>query len=106
VATMTTDNEMICDETGCRRKDFRRFFEANQPLYADCLTKYGEFKDRVQNLSAKGVFLATRRKLSVGDEIAMTIPLVRTKAMIRATGEIIRIEPGGVGVEFRVIFNY
>lgn len=103
---MQLDNEMLCDQTGCRRKDFRRFFESNQPLYANCLTKYGEFKERVQNLSAKGVFLTTRRKLSVGDEIAMTIPLVRAKAMIRATGEIIRLEPEGVGVAFRVIFNY
>ena len=106
MATMTTDDETICNENGCRRKDFRRFFEANQPLYAHCLTKYGEFKERVQNLSAKGVFLATRRKLSVGDEIAMTIPLVHAKAMIRATGEIIRLNSEGVGVEFRVIFNY
>jgi hypothetical protein len=104
--TMTTDDEMTCDENGCRRKDFRRFFDANQPMYANCLTKYGEFKEKVQNLSAKGVFLSTRRKLSVGDEIAMTIPLVHAKAMIRATGEIIRLEPEGVGVEFRVIFNY
>jgi len=75
-------------------------------LYASCLTRNGEFKERVRNLSAKGVFLSTRRKLAVGDEIAMTIPLVRAKAMIRATGEIIRLEPEGVGVEFRVIFNY
>jgi hypothetical protein len=106
MTTMTTDNEMASFEPGCRRKDFRRFFESNQPLYANCLTKSGKFKERVQNLSAKGAFLATRRKLSVGDEIAMTIPLVHTKAMIRATGEIIRLEPEGVGVEFRVIFNY
>jgi len=106
VLPMKSEDEQIFDETTCRRKDFRRFFEANQPLFADCLTKYGEFKERVQNLSAKGVFLATRRKLSVGDEIAMTIPLVRTKAMIRATGEVVRLEPEGVGVEFRVIFNY
>jgi hypothetical protein len=106
MAKIETDGEVSWDEKGCQRKDFRRFFEANQPLYADCLTKYGKFRERVQNLSAKGVFLATRRKLSVGDEIAMTIPLVHAKALIRATGEIIRVEPEGVGVEFRVIFNY
>ena len=103
---MTTDDELMGDEKGCRRRDFRRFFDTHQPLYADCLTKHGEFRERVKDLSANGVFLATRRKLSVGDEIAMTIPLVHAKAMIRATGEIIRLDPEGVGVEFRVVFSY
>jgi hypothetical protein len=102
----TTDGKIIGDAKGCRRKDFRRFFEADQPLYADCITKHGKFREQVQNLSANGVFLSTRRKLAVGDEIAMTIPLVHAKATIRATGEIVRLEPEGVGVEFRVIFSY
>jgi hypothetical protein len=103
---MTTDERVIYDEANCRRKDFRRLFDTNQPLFANCLTKDGAFKERVGNLSSNGVFLATGRKFSIGDEIAMTIPLVRTKATIRATGEIIRLDPAGVGVEFRILFNY
>jgi Tfp pilus assembly protein PilZ len=81
-------------------------FGASQPLFADCLTKDGVFKERVRNLSSKGAFLATGRKFSIGDEIALTIPLVHTKAIIKATGQIIRLDPAGVGVEFRILFNY
>ncbi len=103
---MKNDERTIFNEASCRRKDFRRLFEASQPLFANCLTKDGAFKERIQNLSSKGAFLATRRKFSIGDEIAMTIPLVRTKATFRATGEIIRLDAGGVGVAFRVVFNY
>ena len=103
---MKTDARAIYDKANCRRKDFRRLFEASQPLFADCLTKDGSFKERIQNLSSKGAFLATRRKYSIGEEIAMTIPLVRTKATFKATGEIIRLDAAGVGVEFRVVFNY
>lgn len=103
---MTTNKRASYDEASCRRKDFRRLFEASQPLFANCLTKDGSFQERIQNLSSKGAFLATRRKFSIGDEIAMTIPLVHTKATFKATGEIIRLDAAGVGVEFRVVFNY
>ena len=103
---MTTDKRAIYDESSCRRKDFRRLFEASQPLFANCLTKDGSFQERIQNLSSKGAFLATRRKFSIGDEIAMTIPLIHTKASFKATGEIIRLDAAGVGVEFRIVFNY
>jgi len=103
---MTIDEYATYDGGSCRRKDFRRLFEASQPLLANCVTKNGAFKERVQNLSSKGAFLATRRKFSIGDEIAMTIPLVHTRATFRVTGEIIRQEPGGVGVVFRIVFNH
>jgi hypothetical protein len=103
---MTTTEGTIYNEASCRRNDFRRFFKASQPLFASCLTKQGAFRERIQNLSSKGAFLATRRRFSIGDEIAMTIPLVRKKAIFKATGEIIRLEPSGVGVEFRLVFNY
>jgi hypothetical protein len=103
---MTTDTRASYDKSNCRRKDFRRLFEASQPLFANCLTKDGSFKERIQNLSSKGAFLATRRKFTIGDEIAMTIPLVHTKAIFKATGEIIRLDEAGVGVEFRVVFKY
>ena len=103
---MTTDKRTIYNQGNCRRKDYRRLFEASQPLFANCLTKDGAFKERIQNLSSKGAFLATHRKFSIGDEIAMTIPLAHTKATFRVTGEIIRLDPRGVGVEFRVVFNY
>lgn len=103
---MTTEERTIYKESSCRRKDSRRSFDTSQPLFANCLTKDGAFKERIQNLSSKGAFLATHRKFSVGDEIAMTIPLAYTKATFRVTGEIIRLDPRGVGVEFRVVFNY
>jgi hypothetical protein len=103
---MTTDESQIHAEAACRRKDFRRFFEPHQPPIATCLTLGGSFRDRVQNLSSKGVFLATSRNLSVGEEIAMTITFPGSHTMIRATGDVIRADTQGVGVEFKVVFNY
>jgi hypothetical protein len=103
---MITDESHINAEAACRRKDFRRFFESHQPPIANCLTLGGSFRDRVQDLSSKGVFLATSRNLSVGEEIAMTITFPGSNTMIRATGDVVRADTQGVGVEFKVVFNY
>jgi len=42
---------------------------------ATCITMGGSFRDRVQDLCSKGLFLATGRSLALGEEIAMTITL-------------------------------
>jgi hypothetical protein len=103
---MINDESQIHTEAVCRRKDSRRFFEQHQPLIATCITRGGSFRERVQNLSSKGVFLATSRNFSVGEEIAMTIAFPGSETMIRATGEVIHADTLGVGVEFKVVFNY
>jgi hypothetical protein len=94
------------DEESGRRKDFRLSVADSSPLLADCLTRSGAFREQVRNVSSKGAFLATTRNLKVGEEIAMTIPLAGSKATIKATGEVVRSEPAGFGIEFRVIFRY
>ena len=103
---MVADESQFRAESVCRRKDFRRFFEQHQPPIATCITMGGSFQDRVQDLSATGVFLATGRNLSVGEEIAMTITFPGSQTVIRATGVVIRADTLGVGVEFKVVFNY
>jgi hypothetical protein len=103
---MEPENQSPPGDDSGRRKDFRLAVDESSPLLADCLTSSGPFKERVQNVSSKGAFLATRRRLKIGEEIAMTIPLAGSKATIRATGEVVRADPTGYGVEFRVIFRY
>lgn len=91
----------------CRREDFRSQFESEtQPILAECITRAGRFRARVINLSARGVLLRSDPGPAVGEEIALSIPLVRSRAMLRATGEVIRLDPRGVAVIFRVVFNY
>ncbi len=90
-----------------RRKEFRKAFLSQRLLMADCHTKDGIFRDRVNNLSASGLFLETDRPLSIGQEIAMTIELTDSPAMaIKVTGEVVRKTYNGVGVAFTVVFNY
>jgi Tfp pilus assembly protein PilZ len=88
------------------RKDSRKYFGKNQLLLATCETANTRFSEYIQDLSSGGAFIQTDKKLNIGQEIAMTISLPDSRKSLKATGEIVRISPKGVGVEFKVIFNH
>ena len=89
------------------RKDTRKAFLTQRSLMADCQTINGDFRDRVNDMSASGLFLETNRRLAIGQEIAMTIPLPDSHGIvIKVTGEVVRKTYNGVGVAFKIVFNY
>ena len=94
------------EETIYERKDSRKYFSKNQLLLANCQTADTVFKEYIQDLSSGGAFIQTDKTLTIGQEIAMTISLPNSRKELRATGEIVRVSPKGVGVEFTVIFNF
>jgi Tfp pilus assembly protein PilZ len=88
-----------------QRKDSRKYFVKNQLLTAKCETIDDMFSVSVQDVSPSGAFIYTKKSLDLGQEIAMTIQLPNSDNFLRATGEIVRIDSGGFGVEFKIIFN-
>ena len=88
------------------RKNSRKYFGKNQLLLANCQTADSVFSEYIQDLSSGGAFIQTDKSLTIGQEIAMTISLPNSRKELKATGQIVRVSPKGVGVEFRVIFNY
>ena len=88
-----------------QRKDSRKSFVKNQLLTAKCETIESMFSASVQDLSPGGAFIYTKKKLTLGQEIAMTIQLPNAEEFLMATGEIIRISFDGYGVKFKIIFN-
>ena len=88
-----------------QRKDSRKYFVKNQLLTARCETMDDMFSVSVQDVSISGAFIYTKKKLILGQEIAMTIQLPNSDDFLRATGEIVRISADGYGVEFKIIFN-
>ena len=87
------------------RKDARKKMMGTDPIVAQCATMDATFQARVQDVSSTGVFVVTSRKLSFGQEIALTFTFPQTGQTIKATGEIVRITPEGVGVEIKLFFN-
>ena len=94
------------EEALYERKDSRKYFGKNQLLLANCQTVDFNFNEYIQDLSSGGAFIQTNKTLTIGQEIAMTISLPNSRKELKATGEIVRVSPKGVGVEFTVIFNY
>ena len=92
-------------ETYYHRKDSRKYFVKNQLLTARCETIDDMFSVSVQDVSPSGAFIYTKRKLSMGQEIALTIKLPNSDELLRATGEVVRLSAQGIGVEFKIIFN-
>jgi len=88
-----------------QRKDSRKYFLKNQLLTAKCETIDDMFSVSVQDVSPSGAFIYTEKKLTLGQEIAMTIQLPNSDEVLRATGEIVRVGAGRFGVEFKIIFN-
>ena len=87
------------------RKDARKKLNEIQPIVAVCKTKDCDFNASIDDVSSNGVFIKTRRHLSIGQEIAMKFSFPKTKNIIMATGEIVRASSKGVGVEFKIFFK-
>jgi type IV pilus assembly protein PilZ len=60
------------------------------------------YKDFVQNIGTGGIFIETRRPLSIGQEIAMTFPLPGAQNHIKIVGEVVRTTDEGIGVKFKL----
>jgi hypothetical protein len=104
---MAAQDRLSRDSVDHGRKDTRKAFLSHRSLIAECQTAHDVFQDRVNDLSASGLFLQTDRQLAIGQEIAMTIPLTDSHGMvIKVTGEVVRTTTEGVGVAFKIVFNY
>jgi Tfp pilus assembly protein PilZ len=84
----------------CGRK---RFYEILPT--ATCKTRDSAFIAPICDISSNGVFIKTTRQFSVGQEVAMTITFPSTGENRMVTGEIARVSPEGVGVNFKVFFK-
>jgi len=88
-----------------QRKNSRMSFVKKQLLTAKCETTDSLFSVSVQDLSPGGALIYTKRKLILGQEIAMTIKLPNSEDFLMVTGEVVRISSEGYGVKFKIIFN-
>jgi Tfp pilus assembly protein PilZ len=87
------------------RKDARKKMMGTDPIVAECRTMDGTFQARVQDVSSTGVFVLTNETLTMSQEIALTFTFPQTGQTIKATGEVVRVTPDGVGVEIKLFFN-
>ena len=89
-----------------KRKDHRKYFKKYLPIDVDCQTIDSKFCASALNMSQTGAFIKTENHLSAGQEIALIFRFPDDSSTIKTTGEIIRANHSGVGVKFRIFFNY
>jgi len=67
----------------------------------DYATQDQAYKDFIQNISAGGVFIETTVPVSIGQVLSLTFALPYHQAHIKINGEVVRINPQGIAVEFK-----
>ena len=88
------------DGRSCGRKRFNEILPT-----AACKTRDSAFIAPICDISSDGVFIKTSRKFSVGQEVAMTITFPATGESHMVTGQIVRVTPEGIGINFKIFFR-
>jgi Tfp pilus assembly protein PilZ len=79
-----------------KRKHHRKLYF----MEVDYATSDRAYKDFIRDISEGGVFIETRRRFSVGEEILMSL-FFPNRSQRLITGEIVRMTPDGIGVKFK-----
>ena len=58
------------------------------------------YRDFIQDLSRGGVFIETKESFEQGQKISLTFTLPSSQTHFKATGEIVRTSPKGIGIRF------
>jgi hypothetical protein len=89
--------EMLETRTDVEKRELPRRASALVVTYTDACRRY---QDLARDISAGGMFIETRERLVVGDQIRIAFRLPDVSAPIRLSGKIVRTSPTGFGVQF------
>ncbi|MCU0558449.1 MAG: PilZ domain-containing protein [Desulfobacterales bacterium] len=89
--------EMLETRTDVEKRELPRRSSALVVTYTDACRRY---EDLARDISAGGLFIETRERFVVGDQIGIAFRLPDVSAPIRLSGKIVRTSPTGIGVQF------
>jgi hypothetical protein len=84
------------------KHDRRRYPRRRGLFSAKYTVKSGTHRDLIRNVSAGGVFIATRHTISNGERISLQFPAFAFERKPSVIGLVVRIQDNG----FAVMFNY
>lgn len=61
------------------------------------------YQDFIQNIGTGGVFIETREKFSIGDEILLTISYTDEARPFKISGKVVHVNSTGVGIRFKML---
>ena len=92
---LTELRERFMDE---RRSAPRKHF-LTMITYATLDRAYNDF---TRDISEGGVFIETHMPFSIGQSLSMTFPVPNLHRHLKLSGEIVRLDENGVGVQFKL----
>jgi len=84
--------------TAANRRQYARYMAEFSAKYT---VKEGKFRDLISNVGAGGVFVITRRKISLGRSINIQFPIFALGKRLSVMGTVVRCDAEG----FAVMFN-
>jgi hypothetical protein len=78
----------------------RGYLRKNASVYAICETKNSKFRDFTKNVSASGLLIEPETTLSFHEDIFLTLFHKSFDHPVRTNGKVVRVDPGGVGIQF------
>ena len=83
-------------------REFRKHYRKDFFMTVDYTVEDQYFQDCIQDMSNSGVFIKTFRPFSIGQTILMTFMVPDHQKPFKINGEIVRVDPSGIGVKFKI----
>jgi Tfp pilus assembly protein PilZ len=80
--------------------DNRQYSRRTAYIIAEYSVLEGDFRDKIKNIGAGGLFIRTDRKIAVGQPIITKFPLFNFDKTIQVKGRVVRRDPDGFAVTF------
>lgn len=78
----------------------RRYPRRTAYIIGEYTVLEGTFRDFIRNIGAGGLFIATDRKIAVGQPVSMKFPLFNFDTLVHIAGRVVRRDTGGVAITF------
>jgi len=98
--------DLIAELEERQSRDMRRYERQSHSMSVDYVAQDHSSKGLIKDISIGGVLLETSEiggSFSIGEDIILTIQYPNQEKYVKIRGEVVRIEPQRIGVQFKKI---
>ena len=95
--------ELLDDLEKRKTKKIRKHPREERLITVNYVSKGRAYQNFIQDISTEGAFIETREPFTVGDNLLLTISYSKEQRPFKIEGEIVRIDPKGVGIKFKKV---
>ena len=101
ISNMSEDHQRdLLDSLEKQQRGYRKYPREPCSVGVDYTIQNKAYKDFIENISAGGVYIKTKKSQSINQEVTMTFMLAGNSKPIKVTGKIVRVGDQGFAVKF------